>query len=59
MTKPYSEYMIKTRVYAPAVVAKALGIKLKKKDILSIYGDGNNGVRIEIYQSPNYRATKK
>jgi len=58
MIKPCSEYKIRTKVYEQEVVAKALGIKLKKNEILNIYADGHNKVRVEVYCSPHYKKVK-
>lgn len=55
MIKPDTTYIITSRLYQQEEVVKALGIKLRKNEIVNVYADGQNKVRVELYRSPYKR----
>ena len=58
MTKPDVKYIVTRLLYSQKVVAEALGISIKKNEILRINCDGDNKLTIELYRSP-YRRYKR
>lgn len=47
---PCSIYNVITRIYSQEDVVKALGLNIRKSDHATIYCDGINKVRVEVYR---------
>lgn len=47
---PNSTYNVLTRIYSQEDVIKALGLNVRKSDHATVYCDGTNKVRVEIYR---------
>ena len=60
MIQPETEWIAVTKIYSQAAVANALGITIAENDILRIHCDGDNKVRVEVWQNvQRIKAMKK
>lgn len=51
-----AEYIVSTYMYEQKDVVRSLGVRVKASEVVRVYCDGDNLVRIEIWRSDSKEA---